>query len=79
MLNAVSIDERHFADDGTGPKKREDTLSTGLRRYGHFEQSLFDQITTVTAIAGKEQRFVRCKPQGRRTRKKVRRKLALQF
>jgi hypothetical protein len=50
-----------------------------LRRYGHFEQSLFDQITTVATIAGKEQRFVRCNPQGRRTRKQVRRKLALQF
>ena len=61
-----------------GPK-REDTLSTGLRRYSHFEQSLFDQITTVTTIAGKEQRFVRCKPQGCRPREQVRRKLALQF
>jgi hypothetical protein len=50
-----------------------------MRRYNYFEQSLFDQITTVTAIAGKEQRLVCCKPQGCRAREEVRRKVILQF
>jgi hypothetical protein len=33
-----------------------------MRRYNHFEQSVFDQITTVTTIAGKEQRLIHRKP-----------------
>jgi hypothetical protein len=52
MQSAPSVNNRHFANNGTSPKKSQDTLSTGMRRYNHFEQSLLDQITTVTAVAG---------------------------
>ena len=54
-------------------------FASSQRAMREFGREGFDQTTTVTTIAGKEQRFVRCKPQGRRTRKQVRRKLALQF